>query len=149
MFLSGPLLGFLGAVAIVLAGIAVPAPAASIARYIGQLATPLALIFVGMTIFAVGFARLRNMPREVWLILASCYLIRPLTMYLCTMPMGMDPLMRQVFVAASALPVSSVIGVLSKTYGADEEYASSAIGLSTVALIPVLPFLLTVVSFVR
>lgn len=49
------------------------------------------------------------------------------------MPLNMDPLMRKCFILASALPVSSVIAVLSKAYGGDEEFASEAIGASTVA----------------
>ena len=45
--------------------------------------------------------------------------------------------------------VSSVIAVLSKAYGGDEEFASEAIGASTVAMIFVLPFLLIAVNLVN
>ena len=57
--------------------------------------------------------------------------------------------MRKCFILASALPVSSVIAVLSKAYGGDEECASEAIGASTVAMIFVLPFLLIAVNLVN
>jgi hypothetical protein len=40
------------------------------------------------------------------------------------------------------------MAVLSRTYGADGEFASSAVGVSTVALIFVLPVLLTAVSLI-
>jgi hypothetical protein len=40
------------------------------------------------------------------------------------------------------------MAVLSRTYGADDEFASSAVGVSTVALIFVLPVLLTAVSLI-
>ena len=117
-------------------------------RYIGQIATPLALVFVGITVYKVGFSKFRKMPLELWLVLASCYVIRPVVMYFCSLPLEMDALMRQVFVVSSALPVSSVMAVLSRTYGADDEFASSAVGVSTVALIFVLPVLLTAVSLI-
>ena len=70
-------------------------------------------------------------------------------MYLFTMSLDMAPLMRKCFILASALPVSSVIAVLSKAYGGDEEFASEAIGASTVAMIFVLPFLLIAVNLVN
>ena len=37
-------------------------------------------------------------------------------------------MMRKVFVAATMLPVSSVIAVLARAHGADEEFASEAVG---------------------
>lgn len=148
MLLSPPLLGFLIGLAVVLLSVPVPKFISQSTHTIGQLATPLALVFVGITVWQIGLEKLKHLPREVWLILLSCYVIRPVTMYLCTMPLDMDPLMRKCFILAAALPVSSVIAVLSKAYGGDEEFASEAIGASTVAMIIVLPFLLVAVNLV-
>ena len=149
MLLSPPLMGFLIGLIVVLLSIPVPKFIAQSTHTIGQLATPLALVFVGITVWQIGCEKLKKLPREVWLILLSCYVIRPITMYLCTMSLDMDPLMRKCFILASALPVSSVIAVLSKAYGGDEEFASEAIGASTVAMIFVLPFLLIAVNLVN
>ncbi|ANU67098.1 AEC family transporter [Turicimonas muris] len=148
MLLSPPLLAFLLGLVVVLSSITVPNFIQVSTRYLGQLTTPLALIFVGITIHQIGVEKLRKMPREVWLVLLSCFVIRPLVMYLCTMSLDMDPLMRKCFILASALPVSSVIAVLSKGYGGDEEFASEAIGASTVGMIVVLPFLLIAVNLI-
>ncbi|MDY4163214.1 MAG: AEC family transporter, partial [Sutterella sp.] len=114
----------------------------------GSITSPLALFFIGMTIWKVGFDKLRHMPREIWLILFSCFVLRPLIMYLLCLPFDMEPIMRKVFVAGAALPVSSVLAVLSKNYGADEEYASEAIGASTIGILFALPVLLFIVNFV-
>ena len=54
----------------------------------------------------------------------SCFVLRPLVMYLVSAPFDLDPMMRKVFVAATMLPVSSVIAVLARAHGADEEFAS-------------------------
>lgn len=148
MLFSGPLIGFLAGLAVVVMSIPVPHSLTLAARTIGQIATPLALLFIGMTIHKVGFERLRHMPREVWLVLLSCYVIRPVVMYLCTMPLEMDSLMRKCFIVGAALPVSSVIAVMARHHGADEEFASEAVGMSTVGLIFALPFILVAVSFV-
>lgn len=148
MLLSPPLLAFLLGLAVVLSSITVPNFIKVSTHYLGQLTTPLALIFVGITIHQIGFVKLKKMPREVWLVLLSCFVIRPLVMYLCTMPLDMDPLMRKCFILGSALPVSPVIAVLAKGYGGDEEFASEAIGASTVGMIVVLPFLLIAVNLI-
>lgn len=60
----------------------------------------------------------------------------------------MEPLMRKCFILGSALPVSTVVAVLAKTYGGDEEFASETIGASTVGMIAVLPILLIAVNLI-
>ena len=68
-------------------------------------------------------------------------------MYLCMLPFDVEPLMQRVFILASALPVSSAIAVLARQYGADEEYASEVVSMTTIGLIFAAPFWLTLVSF--
>lgn len=148
MLFSPPLLSFLTGVAVILLSVPLPDFVMSTARSFGSITSPLALFFIGMTIHKVGFAKLRRMPPELWLILLGCFVIRPLIMYLVTLPFEMEPLMRKVFVAGAALPVSSVTAVLARRYGADDEYVSEAIGVSTIGIIFALPILLLIVNFV-
>ena len=117
-------------------------------KSLGSIASPLALIFIGMTIHRVGFEKLKHVPREVWYVMFSCFILRPLVMYLVSAPFDLDPMMRKVFVAASMLPVSSVIAVLARAHGADEEFASKAVGATTIGLVFALPVLLFIVNFV-
>lgn len=148
MLFSGPLIGFLGGLLVVIAAIPTPDTVTMITRMIGQLATPLALVFIGLTIYQVGFSKFKHLPREIWLIMLGCYVLRPLAMYLCTMPLEMDQLMRQVLILASALPVSSIIAVMARHYGADSEFVSEAVGVTTVGILFVMPVLLVLVSFI-
>ena len=76
----------------------------------------------------------------------SCFILRPLVMYLVSAPFDLDPMMRKVFVAATMLPVSSVIAVLARAHGADEEFASEAVGATTIGLVFALPVLLFIVN---
>lgn len=46
------------------------------------------------------------------------------------------------------MPVSSVIGVLAKNYGADEAFCSEAVGISTIALLFALPVVLLFVRMI-
>jgi hypothetical protein len=146
MLLSPPLLGFLLGLVVVALSIPVPDVIKVSTHYLGQPTTPLALTFVGVTVYFIGLKKLRHLPREVWLVLFSCFILRPVVMYLVTMPLDMAPLMRRCLILGSALPVSSMIAVLSKNYGGDEEFASEAIGASTIGMICVMPFLLVIVG---
>lgn len=148
MLLSPPLLSFIAGVAVILLSIPIPSFIASTVKSFGAVTSPLALFFIGMTIFSIGLSDMKRLPRELVLVLLSCFVIRPLVMYLVTMPFELDPVMRKVFVAASALPVSSVIAVLARSYGADERFASRAIGVTTLGIIPALPVMLFIVHFV-
>lgn len=148
MLFSGPLIGFLGGLLVVFLAIPTPETVMMATRIIGQMATPLALVFIGLTVYQVGFSKFAHLPREIWLILLSCFVLRPLAMYLCSMPLEMDRMMRQVFILASALPVSSIIAVMARHHGADSEFVSEAVGVTTVGILFVMPILLVLVNFI-
>lgn len=148
MLLSPPLISFLLGIVVILLMIPVPHFLMGTFKSLGGIVSPLALIFIGLTIHKVGFAKIRHLPHEVWLIILGCFVIRPFFTWLLSLPFPMEPIMRQVFVAASLMPVSSVIGVLARTHGGDEEFASEAIGASTIGLLFALPVLLVIVNFV-
>lgn len=91
-------------------------------------------------------ALLQSISNTMVLVLVA--VLRPLVMYLVSAPFDLDPMMRKVFVAATMLPVSSVIAVLARAHGADEEFASEAVGATTIGLVFALPVLLFIVNFV-
>ena len=148
MLLKPPLIGCMLGLLCVLISFRVPNTVMMIMRYLGNLTTPLALIFVGITVQMVGFKRLRKMPRELWLVLFACYVLRPAITYFVSIPFDLDDFMRRVFMVVSALPVSSVTSVLSKAYGGDAEFAASAIGASTAAVVFVMPVILILVNLI-
>jgi auxin efflux carrier (AEC) family, putative malate permease len=143
-----PVVAFLLGIVFVLISIPIPSFLMGTFKSLGSITSPLALIFIGMTIHRVGFEKLRHVPREVWYVMFSCFVLRPLVMYLVSAPFDLDPMMRKVFVAATMLPVSSVIAVLARAHGADEEFASEAVGATTIGLVFALPVLLFIVNFV-
>lgn len=149
MVFTKPLIGFMIGVAVVLIGLAVPKPIAMATKMIGQISSPLALVFIGITIYQIGFRKFAHLPREVWLILAACNFIRPVVMYLITLPFEMDALSRQVLVMAACMPVSPMTGVLAKLHDGPAEFASASVGVSVAALTFTLPVIMMVVSFIR
>ncbi len=148
MLFKPPLIGCALGLICVLVSFKVPDTVMMVMRYLGNLTTPLALIFVGITVYMVGFERLRKMPRELWLVLFACYVLRPVITYFVSIPFELDDFMRRVFMIVSALPVSSVTSVLSRAYGGDAEFAASAIGASTAAVVFVMPVILVLVNLI-
>ncbi len=144
MLLSPPFLAGLFAVAV---PIPVPDVVAGTTRTIGAITSPLALLFIGMVVHRVGLEPFKHLPLELKLVLASCFIIRPLVMYLVTMPLDMDEMMRRVFVTSSAMPVSSVIAVLCRSAGADDAFVSEAVGVTTIGLVAALPLLWAIANF--
>lgn len=68
MLFSPPLLAFMAGVLVVLLALPIPQFISGTAKVIGQITSPLALIFIGMTIESLGFGKLKHLPREIWLI---------------------------------------------------------------------------------
>lgn len=148
MVFTKPLIGFMLGVAVVLIGLAVPKPVAMACKMIGQISSPLALVFIGITIYQIGFKKFAKLPREIWLVLAACNVVKPLVMYLITLPFDMDVLARQVLVMAACMPVSPMTGVLAKLHDGPAEFASATAGVSVVALTFTLPLIMMCVSFI-
>lgn len=148
MLLTPPLVTVAIAIALVMLAVPLPDLVMKSAHFLGQMTTPLALIFVGITIQRLGFSAFARIPREIWLILLGCFVLRPIITYFAAIPFDLDPTVLKVFIIAAGLPITSVVAVISKNNGADEEFASSAIGITTVSLIFSLPVLLMVLTFI-
>ncbi|MDL2059976.1 AEC family transporter [Mesosutterella sp. AGMB02718] len=149
MIFTKPLIGFLLGAAVVLIGLTVPRPIAAATKMIGQISSPLALVFIGITIYQIGFKRFAHLPREVWLILLGINVIKPVIMFFLTQAFDMDTLARQMMVIASAMPVSPMTGVLAKLHDGPAEFASASVGTSVSALVFTLPLIMMAVSFIR
>ncbi|MBO4369305.1 MAG: AEC family transporter, partial [Desulfovibrio sp.] len=143
---SPPLCGVLLGIAFVLLGIPMPSVLSDTCRYLGQLATPLALIFVGITLASIAWKE-THMGRDIVLGLLARLLIAPailfcLIRYGVTLPVNMS----HVFVIQSALPCMAVISVMSAYYGADKEYGSTMVAITTVVGMLTIPIWMTVLS---
>lgn len=144
-FLSPPLCGVLLGIAFVILGVRVPAVIMDTCRYLGQLATPLALIFVGITLNRVNIKK-DHLGFDILLGLFQRLVLAPSVLLgiLCFFPLPST--MAQVFIIQSALPCMAVTSVVAAYYGADKEYASTLVALSTVCGMLTVPLWMTIVT---
>ena len=134
MIFTKPLIGFLIGVLCVAIDLKIPQPISLATRLIGQICSPLALIFIGITVQQIGFARFKHLPRETWIILFGCNVYKPLVMFLISQLLVMDPMMRQILILSSVMPVSPMLGVLAKLHDGPADFASATVGVTVAAL---------------
>ena len=136
---SPPLMG------LVMLQIKLPAFLASDLQYLGNLTTPLSMIFIGLSVSHVGVKQL-VLGKEQLLILLGRFLVAPLLMASIVYWAPLPSLMKQVFIIQSAMPVMTNAPVVAKLYGADSDYAAVMVTETTLATMVVIPFLMLLMA---
>ena len=142
---SPPLMGFLLGLVLVMLQIKLPAFLASDLQYLGNLTTPLSMIFIGLSVSHVGVKQL-VLGKDQLLILLGRFLVAPLLMASIVYWLPLPSLMKQVFIIQSAMPVMTNAPVVARLYGADSDYAAVMVTETTLATMVVIPFLMLLMA---
>ncbi|OOM75354.1 membrane transport protein [Clostridium puniceum] len=120
------------AVILILLDIHLPKFLLDTCKYFGNLTTPLAMLFIVITIYSVNFKEFKFSWDIVAIILVR-FLISPiLILVLCNFA-NVPALMTDVFVIQAAIPVMTNTAIVSKSYNADYEYATVNTIVTTIA----------------
>ena len=142
---SPPLMGFLLGLVFVMLQIKMPAFLASDLQYLGNLTTPLSMIFIGLSVSHVGVKQL-VLGKDQLLILLGRFVVAPLLMASIVYWLPLPNLMKQVFIIQSAMPVMTNAPVVARLYGADSDYAAVMVTETTLATMVVIPFLMLLMA---
>ncbi len=142
---SPPLMGFLLGLVLVMLQIKLPAFLASDLQYLGNLTTPLSMIFIGLSVSHVGVKQL-VLGKDQLLILLGRFLVAPLLMATIVYWVPLQSLMKQVFIIQSAMPVMTNAPVVARLYGADSDYAAVMVTETTLATMVVIPILMLLMA---
>ncbi|MDR0882543.1 MAG: AEC family transporter [Candidatus Adiutrix sp.] len=152
---SPPLIGFLLGVLLVLlggepAGLRPPQFFMDAASRVGQLTTPLAIIFIGLTLAGIKLKNLKP-DRDVIMLLLGRLVVSPLTIILLLLlwrrlGLALPPLMAKVFIIQSSLPVVSSAVLMAGYHRSDAAYASVVVSLSTLLAMITIPAYMVVIS---
>lgn len=142
---SPPLMGFLLGLVMVMLKIKLPAFLASDLQYLGNLTTPLSMIFIGLSVSHVGVKQL-VLGKDQLLILLGRFLVAPLLMATIVYWAPLPSLMKQVFIIQSAMPVMTNAPVVARLYGADSDYAAVMVTETTLATMVVIPILMLLMA---
>lgn len=127
--ISAPMCGFITGLACVCLDIRPPDYLFQAARIIGDMTTPLALIFIGITL--QGMTR-PHFGSDVVCALLGRMALSPLLMWALVHFFALPSLMGQVFIIQSSLPVLMQVAILSAYYDTDPDYGSVMVSLSTI-----------------
>ena len=142
---SPPLMGFLLGIVLVILHIQLPAFIASDLQYLGNLTTPLSMIFIGLSVSHIGVKQL-VLGKDQLLILLGRFVVAPLLMASIVYWLPLPILMKQVFIIQSAMPVMTNAPVVARLYGADSNYASVMVTETTLATMVVIPILMLLMA---
>jgi predicted permease len=140
-----PLTFFFLVVALILLDVHLPKFIMEPSKYIGNLTTPLSMLFIGISLYRVGLSKLR-ITRDSIVLVAGRFVIAPLLAFTLLSLLPVSDFTRKVFVTIAAMPVMTQTAIVAETYGADHEYVASMITITTIAsliFIPVYNYLLT------
>ena len=142
---SAPVFGFLAGVSLSLLHVELPGFLLEAARLVGSLTTPLALIYIGVTLHEMDLSHLR-ITRDMALALTGRLAVSPLVVWALLPLFGLPPLMGKVFVMQASLPVLMQVAILSGYYNTDPEFGSLMVSLSTLACAVTIPFYMLLLS---
>ena len=141
--LSPPLLGFALGLATALLNIELPDFVLRSAAIVGQLTTPLALLYIG---FGLSLVPWRDfLSRDLLTVSTGRLVLCPLITLLVVKALGIAPYVGTVFVVQAALPAVMQAPILSAHHRTDPEFGTLVVTATTLGCILTLPIVLTLV----
>ena len=141
---SPPLLALIVALAVLLFNIPIAGFFMNTLRYLSNMTTPLALIFIGAVIFGIKLKNIR-FSRDIFAALIMRFIISPSLILLAAYFIPIPEMMKKVFVIQSAVPSMIQVTILAKFYGADTEYAATLTALTIIFSVIFIPFYIAIV----
>lgn len=142
---SPPLIGFLTAVILILLGVHLPKSIMDSCKYIGNMTTPLSMLFIGIVIARVEWKKLK-FEKDYIAILVGRFLATPILMLFLLRALDLPLLMKQVFLMEAAMPSMTQTPILAEAYKSDTEYAAIGTSLTTVVSIVTIPIYMTLIG---
>lgn len=145
--LPAPLVGFLVALLFLILRIPVPDFATNTLTYVGNIVTPLSLIYIGIVLAKAGLNTIA-FDKDTIVTLVGRFILAPLIMLLVLkfFAPNMATAEFKTFMIQSATPALAVLPILANQGKGDVEFSTNVVTLSTVLFIVVIPILQTLLG---
>lgn len=144
---SPTLIAFIFSIILILLNISLPGFIMDCCKYMGNLTTPLSMLFIGSTVYSINIRNIKP-DKDVIFVLIGRFIISPLTIAAILFFFPLPVLMKKVFIIQASLPVISQAAIVTKAYNADYEYATTTVVLSTLISLICIPIYITIFSYV-
>jgi len=135
---SPPLLGFMAGMLLVMLELKLPDFIMESCKYIGNLTTPLSLLFIGITFSTINIKDIK-LDKDMAALLLGRFVLSPLSVYVLALVIPIPSLMTKVFIIQSAMPVITQAALTAKAYGTDYRYAALMVTVTTILSILFIP----------
>ena len=145
--LPAPLVGFLVALLFLILQISIPDFATNTLTYVGNIVTPLSLIYIGIVLAKAGLKTI-TFDKDTIVTLVGRFILAPLIMLLVLkfFAPNMETVEFKTFMIQSATPALAVLPILANQGKGDVEFSTNVVTLSTVLFIVVIPILQTLLG---
>lgn len=145
--LPAPLVGFLVALLFLILRISIPDFATNTLTYVGNIVTPLSLIYIGIVLAKAGLKTI-TFDKDTIVTLVGRFILAPLIMILVLkfFAPNMETVEFKTFMIQSATPALAVLPILANQGKGDVEFSTNVVTLSTVLFIVVIPILQTLLG---
>ena len=145
--LPAPLVGFLVALLFLILRISIPDFATNTLTYVGNIVTPLSLIYIGIVLAKAGLKTI-TFDKDTIVTLVGRFILAPLIMLLVLkfFAPNMATVEFKTFMIQSATPALAVLPILANQGKGDVEFSTNVVTLSTVLFIAVIPILQTLLG---
>ena len=142
-FFSPPLLGFAAGLATAILNLEPPDFLMRAAAIVGQLTTPLALLYIG---FGLSLVPWRDcLSKDLLTASAGRLILCPLITLCVVKALGINPFVGTVFVLQAALPAVMQAPILSAHHRTDPKFGTLVVTATTLGCVLTLPIILTLV----
>ncbi|MDL2205660.1 AEC family transporter [Eubacteriales bacterium OttesenSCG-928-N13] len=142
-----PLITFIGCCLLVLLGLRMPTFILDAAGYVGDLVTPLSMIYTGILLLDMFKSGRFRWHKGYALILGGRFLVAPLLLLLTSLFIPMPALMRNALLIQAAMPVMSQTPIVAGECGSDAEYAAGGIALTTLCSLIFIPAYMALIQY--
>ena len=145
--LPAPLVGFLVALLFLILRVSIPDFATNTLTYVGNIVTPLSLIYIGIVLAKAGLKTI-TFDKDTIVTLVGRFILAPLIMLLVLkfFAPNMETVEFKTFMIQSATPALAVLPILANQGKGDVEFSTNVVTLSTVLFIVVIPILQTLLG---
>ena len=151
--LPPPLMGFIVALIFLYAQIPVPTILHNTLNYLGDMVTPLSLLYIGIVLHDAGLKSMALNKDSLGGIFGR-FVIAPLIMFgviitVCYIGgITLEPIAMITFIVQSAGPVIAVLPIVANESGADLPFATGLVMISTILFVFVIPLIMELLTIV-
>jgi auxin efflux carrier (AEC) len=135
---SPPLMGFVVGIFLVVLDIKLPAFIMDSCKYLGNLTTPLSLLFIGISMYGANLADFK-ISKDLIAVVLGRFVVSPALIFLIAYFLPISKLMKEVFIIQAAMPVMTQVSIIAKNYHADYRYVAVMTTITTILAMVAIP----------